>query len=318
MILPLVLFFALITTGVSAAELTIATFNANFLTRPTVHVKFGYPLSMRAEADLALWTPAFRDQKFAEAAEEVAKVVASLDADIVVLTEVGNVTDLAELNGKITALGVTYPHNFVCQCTDSNTQQKVAVLSKLVLSNQQPSIAGVEGYFEEADDNDSENQTGISKGLSVRFEFAGRPVTLYGAHFVSEGNGPEADEQRIAQASILRRYAIDHIEAGELFMVAGDLNDGRGQPAIRRVQGYDDIWPDLLQTGDTAFFANRDDWDTRWTYEYQGTRNQIDHILLGPEFLQVVKRSDIKTVIPDQPNVAASDHRPVVVTLSTP
>lgn len=311
-----VLILAMVSAPALASDLTIATFNAEFLTRPTLQAKFGYQIPLRTEEDIALWTPAYRDQKFAEAASEVAKVVAGLGADIVVLTEVGDQRDLAELNKAIGALGVSYPHTFVCKCTDTFTHQKVAVLSKVPLSNVQPSIAGVEGYFEEADDDDSQNQTGISKGLSVQFQFAGKPVTLYGAHLVSEGNGAEADEQRIAQASILRRYAVEHIDAAELFIIAGDLNDGRGQPAIRRVQGYDDIWPDLLQTGDTAFFKDRETWGTRWTYDFEGTRNQIDHILLAPAFLDIMRRSDIETVVPEQANEAASDHRPVVVKLT--
>lgn len=311
------LLLALLTTAAAADDLTIATFNAEFLTRPTVHVKFGYPLQLRSEADIALWAPAFRDQKFAEAATQVAAVVASLGADIVVMTEVGDQRDVAELNAAVGAAGANFPNTFVCRCTDSVTQQKVAVLSKIPLTNAQTSITGTEGYFEEADDDDSQNETGISKGLSVQFQFAGRTVTLYAAHFVSEGNGPEADEQRVAQASILRRYAIKHIDAGELFIVAGDLNDGRGQPAIRRVQGYDDIWPDLLQTGDTAFFDDPATWGTRWTYEFEGSRNQIDHILLAPAFLDILRKSDIAAIVPDQPNTAASDHRPIIVKLTT-
>lgn len=71
------------------------------------------------------------------------------------------------------------------------------------------------------------------------------------------------------------------------------------QCLTRPIQGYDDIWPDLLQTGDTAFF-DRADWGTRWTYTFEGTRNQIDHILLAPAFLDILRRSDIATVIPDQ------------------
>ena len=315
--ITLALVLSLLGTVAWTAELTIATFNTEFLTRPKVHAKFGFPLTLVKPADIALWTPAFRDQKFAEGAAEVAKVVASLEADIVVLTEVGDQRDVNELNAAIGQLGVSYPQSFVCSCTDFNTQQRVAVLSKLPLSNMKPSIEGAEGYYEEQDDDDSENQTTLTKGLAVDFQFAGRPVTLYGTHLRSEGSGAEADEQRIAQASILRRYALKHIEAGELFIIAGDLNDGRGQPAIRHVQGYDDIWEDLLQTGDTAFFADEDTWGSRWTYEFEGNRNQIDHILLAPAFLAIMRRSDIATTIPDQPNKTASDHRPIIVKLST-
>lgn len=303
-----------LTMPVCAEELTIATFNTEFLTRPKVHVKFDYPFDLRAEEDIALWTDEYRDAKFAEAASDVAIVVASLDADIVVLTEIGDAADVDELNAAVAGFGVAYPYTFVCQCTDYSTQQRVAVLSSIPLDRMQPSIAGVEGYFEEADDDDSQNETGISKGMSVQFQFAGRTVTLYGVHLISEGNGAEADEQRVAQASILRRHALEQMEKGELFIIAGDLNDGRGQPAVRRVQGYDDIWPDLIQTGDTAFFDPAD-WNTRWTYEYEGTPNQIDHILLSPAFLSLLRKSDIHTTIPEQTTASASDHRPIIVRL---
>jgi hypothetical protein len=76
-------------------ELTIATFNAEFLTRPKVHVKFGFPFDLVEQADVAIWNaPGVRDQKFAEGAAAVAKVVASLKADVVVLTEVGDERDV--------------------------------------------------------------------------------------------------------------------------------------------------------------------------------------------------------------------------------
>src|SRR5262249_7493022 len=157
-----------------------------------------------------------------------------------------------------------------------------------------------EGYFKEADDDDSEAETGISKGIVVTFDFAGHSFHLYGLHLISEAGGGEADEQRIAQASLIRRVTLPAINAGtELFIVAGELNDGRGQPAIRRIQGYDDIWPDLIETGDVKYFPEVD-LGTRWTYEFLGTRNQIDHILLSPSIKDVVVANGIHSRVPDQ------------------
>jgi hypothetical protein len=103
-----------------AAELTIATFNTEFLTRPKIHVKFGFPLDLEEPSDVATWAaPGFRDQKFAEGAAAVAKVVAGINADVMVLTEVGNQRDVQELNAAIAAQGVDYPHAEVCACTDT-------------------------------------------------------------------------------------------------------------------------------------------------------------------------------------------------------
>jgi hypothetical protein len=96
----LILFFLPI--DALAGDLTIATFNAEFLTRPKVHVKFGRAFDMTNADEIAQWNePGFRDQKFAEAAAAVAKVVAGINADVMVLTEVGNEQDVAELNAAM-------------------------------------------------------------------------------------------------------------------------------------------------------------------------------------------------------------------------
>ena len=69
--------------------------------------------------------------------------------------------------------------------------------------------------------------------------------------------------------------------------IAGDLNDGRGEPALRRIRGLDDIWPDLIQTGNYEYFRDTNP-GSRWTYEFQGERNQIDHIPLSPSIKGIV------------------------------
>ena len=75
------LFFltALLLAVPAAAQqtLTIATFNAEFLTRPRVHIKFGLPFrtSDFTPAEAAQWTDAFRNVRFTEAAQAVAGVL---------------------------------------------------------------------------------------------------------------------------------------------------------------------------------------------------------------------------------------------------
>jgi hypothetical protein len=80
-----------------AGDLTIATFNAEFLTRAKIHAKFGVPLELKDLADIAFWGQASnRDQKIAEGARAVARVVANINADLIVLTEVGDRRDVDE------------------------------------------------------------------------------------------------------------------------------------------------------------------------------------------------------------------------------
>lgn len=309
-----IVIFVFMSTLAHAGELTIATFNTEFLIRSKVHIKFKFPFEL-TDADAAQWdAPGFRNQKFAEAAAAVAGVIADINADVIVLSEVGDEEDVAELKAAIAAKGVTYSHLAVCACTDTATQQHVAVLSKFPLVSVLKAIPGREGYFTEFDDADTEEETGLSKGIRVAFEFENRMFQLYGLHLASERGGNEQDQQRIAQASIVRRHYLPALNTGEHVIVAGDLNDGRGQPALRRIQGLDDIWPDLIQTGSHKYFKDEFQ-QTRWTYEFRGERNQIDHILISQSMKDFARPSGIKPRVPEQTNSLASDHRPFVLTL---
>ena len=99
-----------------------------------------------------------------------------------------------------------------------------------------------------------------------------------------------------------------------MVIVAGDLNDRRGQPAIHRIRGLDDIHEDLIQTGHAKFFEDTA-LDTRWTFEFQGIRNQLDHILLSPAVKDACLQGGIDARTVDHGNALASDHRAFVVAL---
>ena len=310
----LIALFTALSTFAYAEQFTVATFNTEFLTRPKVHIKFGFKIDLTPAQEAEWNQPGFRDKKFSEAANAVASVVAGINADVIVLTEIGKEQDVAELNAAVAAMGVIYPHTALCTCTDTVTQQNVAVLSKVPLDAVVKAIPGREGFYAEDDDEETEDDTGVSKGIIVSFKVSGQTVHLYGLHLVSEAGGGEKDKQRIAQASIVRRHYLPRLNAGEHIIVAGDLNDGRGQPALRRISGFDDIGPDLIQTGHARFFAEADQ-DSRFTFEFQGVRAQIDHVLLSQSIRDLVKSNGIKPRVPDQTNRLASDHRPFIVTL---
>lgn len=290
-----------------AGDLTVATFNSEFLNRDKVHIKFGFGFNENPG-----WSDAERLAKLREASAAVAEVVAGIDADVVVLTEVGDEDDVDILRDAIEAEGVDYDYVAVGDSADYSTGQHVAVLSTLRLTDILPRIPGRERYYNEPDDWETEDDTGISKGMKVSFEFEGREFDLYAVHFISESGGYESDQQRIAQASIVRRHYLPAMLQGKNIIVAGDLNEKPGQPTLTRLRGLDDIQPDLIQTGHARWFAD-DALDTRWTYEYMGIRQQIDHILISQSILDDVGPSDINASTVDHGNELASDHRGLVV-----
>ncbi len=318
-----------LSTSVLAEELTVATFNAEFLLADKVHIKYGLRFSMseNTPAEQAQWSPTvFRTQRYEQAADAVAEVIADIDTDVLVLTEVDDGAELEFLVDAIETHGTAYPHFEVCECNDRSTGQHVAILSKrpFIDSETLLTLEGRAAYDAEIDDPDEQRDTGVSKGMRVAVEVENdsgqmEPVYIFGLHLASERGGFDKDQQRIAQATIVRRYAVELLNRGEHVIVVGDLNDRRGQPTLRRLRGLDDVWPDLIQTGHWSYF-DREDEATRWTYQFRGELNQIDHVLLSYSLRKNQSNSISSQVldIPETVSPSISDHRPLVVTLDMP
>lgn len=294
-------------------EITLATFNCEFMTRPKVHMKFGAPFDLKAKQREQWDQPGYRDEKFAEAARAVAKVIVEINADVIGLQEVGDERDVLELLGAVKELGLEYPHHFVGGPVEEGTFQNNAVFSKFELRDPIAPVPGKESYNTELDDPDTEEWTQVRKGLRVTFTAYGQDFHLYVLHLTSERGGHDADERRIAEASIVRRHYLPLLAEGKNVIVLGDLNDRRGDPAIRRIRGKDDIQPDLIQTGLYQYFPS-DKLDTRWTYEFRGTREQIDHILLSDSIEDLCRQ--IRSATLNHGNPTASDHLPFIVHLT--
>jgi 5'-nucleotidase (lipoprotein e(P4) family) len=311
------------TSAAAADELVVGTFNCEFLIPARVHVKFGEPFELEGKA-LEQWSrPGYREQKYAEAVDAVAAFLATLDADVLVLEEVGNRQEVEPLVERLAAHEQPYPHWDVCDSADEVTGQHVAILSRrpitTVRHGGRAHIPGSKFYDAELDDADSELLAIVEKGIHVRVSAGGKPVNLIGLHLKSERGGHEADAKRIAQATIVRRYYLPYLRRGEHVIVAGDLNDDRGQPALRRIRGRDDLDEDLYQTGSPMFFEGN--WRAlayRWSYSYQGMRQQVDHVLLSPSIVDACGVEGVKPIFPLQRDELVSDHRPVLVRLTFP
>ena len=292
-------------------EVSIATFNAEFLNKTKIHVKFGHSfnLSRAPQEDQTFWNnEGNRTAKLKEASASVAQMIQRIDADILTLTEVGGKEDLKVLIKELKKIGVNYKHWEVCDCTDRTTGQHVAILSKYPLKEVWSQIPGRSLYLEE-EDGDSEAETGISKGLKVTVTINEKDIDLFVLHLKSERGGYGSDAQRLAQASVARRAIIKQLNQGRKVIVTGDLNAEKGSPAVYRLRGFDDLYEELIQTGHSQYFES---YEVRWTYNYQGQPEQIDHILVSPE---LTTKTGIKTSILETKDEKISDHNPLIVTL---
>ena len=295
--------------SINAQEFTIATFNAEFLNQSRVYIKFGHQFDIGRETDEVqeFWNKEEnRAAKYQEACANVAQFIKEIDADILTLTEVGNAEDLKVLLEELEKIGVNYDYSEVCDCQDSFTQQHVAVLSRYPIKDVWPEIQGRSIYLEEAD-GDSEDETGISKGMKVTVVVEEVELDIMVLHLKSERGGYDSDAKRIAQATIARRSIVQLLNEGRNVIVTGDLNSEKSSPTIYRIRGFDDIYEELIQTGNSDYF---EDSSVRWTYNYRGETEQIDHILISTT---LANKSEITTKILETGDEKISDHNPVIV-----
>lgn len=317
----LAVLFALLISGPSLADQKwrLATFNCEFLSRKMVHIKYGLPFELTDE-QRAQWSGPFREAKFLEASKAVAKVIVSLDAEVIGLTEVGNEQDIETLMAALRAEGLDYPYHRVCKSIDTYTGQHVALLSKRPILDFWEQIPGQEFYTPEPDDPEVERSAQVTKGLYAKVGDETLALNLFLVHLRSERGGHGSDEERAAQASIVRRHSLKPLQAGEHVVIMGDLNDRRGQPALMRIRGRHDIFEDLVQTGLPKYFP-RNKHGTRWTYSYLGERQQIDHILISRSLEESAHPNGVRpSVHPVLERLGdsehkASDHRALVLEL---
>lgn len=321
-IVLLLLTFLLSYQWVLAQDLKLVTFNCEFLLKKKVHMKYGLPYDMKyakGKAKQEWQDDRFRQKKFEEATQKVATHLKTINADVLGLTEVGNTSDVKLLVEELKKQGLEYKYWKVCQSDDTGTGQHVAILSKYELTDVIPSFPNRGLYFVESD-HDEVDETGISKGMKATINFNNASIHLFLFHLKSERGGEDSDQRRLMQAEIARRVTIPYLQKEEHVVVMGDLNSERRHPALLTIRGFKDIEAELVQTGDTYYF---EDYNTRWTYNYKGQQEQIDHILLSLSLKNACKNNNrkqkqwgIKTSILPTNNEAISDHNALIVNLS--
>lgn len=300
--LALVFVFLIFSIPARAGEITIASFNCYWLFQTS-----------------SSWYAKTRgDQPYSEAISGVAKVIKSLDADIIGLQEIQNKAVIADLTKAIKALGKDYKYSWVGKAGGQN----VALLS-MYKSVGEPILKfeDREGYLLEAGPTDAESDTAASKAIRVDLDVDGVTLPVFVTHLKSQLPQQSAgylgsDNQRKAQASIIRRLILPLIKSGKRFVVMGDLNAGLGSPTLRRIRGFDDVGADLIQPALIERKASGAKYPTplfsgnRWSHVHQGRTKLIDHILLAPAF----NKRDVKSgrVLFSHPKTV-SDHGAVVI-----
>lgn len=237
-----------------------------------------------------------------EEKQALRQVLRAMDADVLVLQEMGPAEYLEELQRDLAAEGLVYPHRFLAVAAD--TERHVALLSRLPLVRVQ-TLEPSHRYFRKLEP--------VKRGvLFAEVQTSRGPLALFGLHLKSRRterkDDPEGREQRAGEAAAARDAMLKLFPdpAKARFLVLGDLNDVKTSRALRLLQ----------KRGDLKVCESVSAVDSRkevWTYFYarEDTYSRIDYVLASPAL-----RPDVlgDGRVYDGPGVEdASDHRPVLV-----
>jgi endonuclease/exonuclease/phosphatase family metal-dependent hydrolase len=222
--------------------------------------------------------------------------------DVIGLCEIGEATDLAEIQEDLKAAGLNLPHSHYTGGSDPT--RHLGLLSRFpIISTAKPA----ESEYQLA------GQTfAINRGiLDATVQARGKNYRFIGVHLKSKRDSEQGDQEaiRLNEARLLRKH-VNTILAGDAdarLIVYGDFNDTRATPAIKAITGnYND--PTYL----TAIPA-KDSRNQAWTHHWalHDIYSRIDFIMVSRGIQSDVDFQAAK-IIDDADWDKASDHRAIL------
>jgi endonuclease/exonuclease/phosphatase family metal-dependent hydrolase len=233
-------------------------------------------------------------------------VIRELNADVLVLQEIGPAPYFTELRRDLKAEGSDYPYYFLLEAADPD--RHLALLSRRPFRTLAPHPDLKFSYLGKVER--------VKRGLveaTLSTEIG--ELTLFGLHLKSRFSDRDDDrdsaERRLGEATAIRDAILQRFpEPGSpRFLILGDCNDGRTSKPVQRLQ----------QRGGT-FIAKllpaADAHGESWTHFYRKEEvySRFDHVFVSRALLPQV-RDGAARILDRGPLMIASDHRPVVVVL---
>jgi endonuclease/exonuclease/phosphatase family metal-dependent hydrolase len=222
--------------------------------------------------------------------------------DVIGLCEIGEATDLAEIQAGLKAAGLDLPHSHYTGGSDPT--RHLGLLSRFPITS---TANPAESEYQLAGQTFAINRGILDASLQAR----GKNYRFVGVHLKSKRDSEQGDQEaiRLNEARLLRKH-VDTILASDAdarLVVYGDLNDTRSTPAIKAITGnYND--PTYL----TAIPA-KDSRDEAWTHHWalHDIYSRIDFVMVSRGIQDDVDFQAAK-IIDDADWAKASDHRAIL------
>jgi endonuclease/exonuclease/phosphatase family metal-dependent hydrolase len=285
------LFNLIVVWAAHAETLTLATYNLE---------NYG-PADRMTEAGYRQDYPKPEPEK-----QALRRVIRALNADVLVLQEMGPQAYLDELRRDLKAEGLDYPHAALALAADAD--RHVALLSKRPLQNLKTHDALEFPYFG--------GKERVKRGLlEATIATEAGNLTLFAVHlksrFTDRADDPESAVRRAGEATAVRDAVLKKFPAPAeaRFVILGDCNDNKTSRTLAHLgqRGKTTVAVLLAATD-----SRGDTWSHAWRKEDSYSR--VDQILVSPPLRPAV--ADGAAKIYDGDGVReASDHRPLIVTL---
>ncbi|MGW0711838.1 endonuclease/exonuclease/phosphatase family protein [Streptomyces sp. NPDC002643] len=221
------------------------------------------------------WAEMTREDLGWEAVANTARVIAEVNADIVLTVEVEDRLTLDRFNTQVLggAMGrEPYPYNLLVDGND-NRGIDVGILSRFP-------VASVRSHI--FDPGESGTRVFSRDCPEFEIEVGGEPLWILGNHFKSKGfgNAAENDKRRKAQAKRVGEIYEAARRRSPRVIVAGDLNDTLASPPVKL----------LLDTGLREAMTH-DTYDGTPGTHGTGKRDEqkLDYLLFSPELWERVQ-----------------------------
>ncbi len=232
----------------------------------------------------------------------VVEILVRHTPDVIGICEIGEATDLAEIQQDLKAAGLNLPHSHYPGGSDPT--RHLGLLSRFPITS---TAKPAETEYQLA------GQTfAINRGfLDASVEARGKSYRFVGVHLKSKRDSEQGDQEaiRLNEARLLRRH-VDSIlksNAEARLIVYGDLNDTRATPAIKTITGKPNDSSYL--TAIPAKDSHNDAWTHYWARH--DVYSRFDFIMVSQGLRKDVNYRAAK-IIDDPEWHKASDHRPVM------
>ncbi len=235
----------------------------------------------------------------------VVQTLVAIDADVLGVCEIGSEADLKDLQTRLAAEGLVYPHSEHTHGGDPH--RMLALLSRYPITERhsQTALTYLIG----------EQRFPVNRGfLDVTIQVApALALRCVGVHLKSKREVTEADQalMRRNEAHLLRLHIEGILQADPTTKVLlyGDFNENRQEPPIAEILGTAADPPKHL----TDVFlrdANGEVWTHFW--DYQDVYSRFDYFFVSPALRPHVNTRE-SMIYTSRDFAEASDHRPIVL-----